>query len=88
MSIIKNLILRNTLRDKLNEIERTLETNGYYEKEKQLIRYIRKPDQYAELYLQIQDEYGDIIAERNHLCSKINNLSGINLFKKNDEYTQ
>ena len=75
MNIIKNLILRNNLRDKLNEIERTLEINGYYEKEKELRNFRFQPDEYAQLYEQIEQQYGDNLKRRSSINKQIRQFS-------------
>lgn len=81
MGIIKNLIKRNKLNNELSDIEQSLRINGYYEKQRQLSRLIYKPDEYVKLYIEINDEYGNLINRQKAIEKQLQKLSGINLCK-------
>ncbi|MFQ6724173.1 MAG: hypothetical protein ACLRFE_02435 [Clostridia bacterium] len=82
MFIIKNLILKNDLKSRLELIEQILTNSGYYEKTKQLTKYIYKPEEFARLHREIADEFGMILNEKYTITKRLDNLSGKNLFKK------
>ena len=82
MRIIKNLILRNKLRTELYNIENMLKLDGYYEKENQLLLLRFNPDEYAKLYNELENKYGILVKQRTKILAQLNQLSGINLFKK------
>lgn len=87
MSIIKNLIIKNQLGKELKEIEHNLYESGYYQKARELDLLTYQPDDYAELYTQIHEEYGDLLQKRREVSSQLHSLSGTNLFKQQgDEY--
>ena len=89
MTIIKNLILRNKLRDELIKVEQTLQSRGYYAKKQKLATLAYYPDEYAILYKQINDEFSEILFKKHQLEQQIASMSGKNMFKKNtDNYTK
>ena len=84
MRIIHNLILKNKLRNQLDEIENTLHREGYYDKEYQLVFLIYHPDEYALLCEEIESKYGILLRKKTLINKQLEYLKGVNLFKKHD----
>ncbi len=89
MRIIKNLIIKNRLQKELRDVENTLQESGYYQKERELDMLTYLPDDYAVLYTEIHDEFGELLSKKNDISHQLNSFSGTNLFKQhNEEYTR
>lgn len=87
MFIIKKLIKKHKLKIQLESIELTLHKNGFYEAERKLSTLAYYPDEYGKLYNKIYSEFNELLQQKYELRRQIQNLSGINLIKKQpDEY--
>lgn len=86
MKLIQNLILKNNLRKQLAELEQALRLDGYFQKEKELFSLRFNPDEYAVLYKQIEEQYGEQIRQRNQLNIQIRQLSRKNILKSDSDY--
>ena len=84
MRIIHNLILKNQLQKQLDEIENTLQRDGYYDKEYQLLFLRYHPDEYAQLCEEIESQYGILLRKKDLINKQLAYLKGVNLFKKHD----
>ena len=84
MSFIRKFIIKNQLGKELKEIENELSKTGYYQKERELDLLTYLPDDYAKLYVQIHEEYGDLLQKRKDVSTQLHSLSGPNLFKQHD----
>ena len=89
MTIIKNLIIRNDIKNKIRNIEKLLNSMGYYEKQKQLTALYYYPEEYAILYKDINSSFGDLLDTQSRLNQQLKSLQGVNLFKNQPvEYTK
>lgn len=85
MRIIKNLIIRNSLKKELKQIEHQLYSSDYRALMRKLTSLRFDPDNYAVVYDEIQTKYGALLDRRTKVEAKINKLSGTKIFKKYDD---
>lgn len=88
MNIIKKLIKKQKLLKELRSIKNKLADSDYYDKERQLSKLIRQPDAYADLYIQIHQEYGELLNRQWKINAELTNLVYNDLQQKQDTYTK
>lgn len=85
MRIIKNLIIRHSLKKELNEIEHKLYSGNYRDLMCKLNSFRCDPENYAVTHQELRDKFGTLLDRRMKVMHQIHMMSGTNIFKKFDE---
>ena len=84
MRFIKKIITKNKLTKKLQKIKDRLRIKGYYKDIATLSRFVYKPDEYAQLSMQINNKYHDLLVQEQAVLKQLHDLSNNAKCNKND----